>query len=277
MPEKIEIINLRGEKENFSSRKIYESAKRAGADPALAKKIADRLKREVYSGIKTSDIFKRVKELLKKEDFKTALRFSLKEGMRKLGPTGFPFEKYIGSIFSSLGFEVKLNLQIPGRCCVYEIDFLARKNKLLYIGECKYRNKGGEKVDSGIALENYARFLDLKEGTYFKNKKELKSIIVTNTKFTTKTINYSKCVGIELLGWKYPPKKSLENIVEEGKLYPITILPSLRKELIEVFSLKNKMLARDVLEIDHIKIFKKSKNLQGQFQKLKEEARILLT
>jgi len=270
------VINSRGEKENFSARKLYESAKRAGASPALARKISDTLKKEAYSGIRTSDIFKRVKQLLKKEDFKTALKFNLKEGMRKLGPTGFPFEKYIGSVLSSLGFEVKLNLYLPGKCCSYEIDFLARKGKLLYIGECKYRHLKGEKVDSGVALENYARFLDLKGGNQFKNETDLRTIIVTNAKFTTKAKKYSKCVGTELWGWRYPPKKGLEKIIEERKLYPITILPSLTKELVEVFSLKKKMLAQDVLDVDHIKIFTKSKTLEKQLQKLKKEAEILL-
>lgn len=271
------VINLRGEKENFSANKVYESAKRAGANPELAQQISDKIKKEVYPGIKTSEIFKRVKQLLKKEDFKTALKFSLKEGMRKLGPTGFSFEKYIGSIFSSLGFEVKLNLQISGKCCSYEIDFLAQKDNVLYVGECKYRHIKGEKVDSGVALENYARFLDIKEGSYLKdNKAKLKTIIVTNAKFTAKAKKYSKCVGTELWGWRYPPRRGLEKIVEERKLYPITILPSLTKELIEAFSLKKKMLARDVLDVNHIKVFTQSKTLESQLQKLKKEARILL-
>ena len=59
--------------------------------------------------------------------------------------------------------------------------------------ECKYRNLRKGKVHSRDALANYARFLDIQKGSFFKNKK-MKSILVTNTKFTTKVIKYSKCV-----------------------------------------------------------------------------------
>jgi len=204
------------------------------------------------------------------------LRFNLKEGIRKLGPTGFPFEKYIGSIFSEMGYKVKLNLILRGKCCAYEIDFLAEKDDLIYVGECKYRHIAGEKIGSEIALENYARFLDLKNGNYFKKNKRIKSIIVTNTKFTSKAKKYSSCVGVDLLGWRYPSGGGLEKIIEERKLYPITILPSFKKELVDIFSSKRKMLARDALNIERMIPFIKSNLLRKQLQKIKKEAEVLL-
>lgn len=272
------VVNLEGEKEKFSFNKVRNSARRAGASNKLAKEIAEIIEEEVFPGIETAKIYRRVKELLAQEEFKPALKFSLKKAMRELGPTGFPFEKYISKVFSRNGFKVKLNQQIPSFCCGhYEIDFLAENKDVLYIGECKFRNVSGGKVHSSDALMNYARFLDIKRGKFFNNKRnKLKSILVTNTKFTKKSIRYSKCVGVELLGWKYPRGKGLESLIEKNGLYPITILPSFKKNMRDVFSKKKIMFAEDILRIDIDKFFKNTNIKKKYLEHLKREAKILL-
>lgn len=274
------IINSRGEKETFSFNKVYNSARRVGASSFLAEEIAKVIKKEAYPGIKTLDIFKKVKRLLAKKNHKSALRFSLKEGMQKLGPTGFPFEKYIGEIFKRLGFKVRINLYLPGACIrSYEIDFLARKDNLIYVGECKYRNLPRERVHSRDALANYARFLDILNGPYFKSKKyrnlKIKTMMVTNTKFTGRTIDYSRCMRIEFLGWKCPKNRGLERLIEKEGLYPVTILPSLKKPLKDILVSKRIMLVQDVLKIDPQKFSKKFKIPVKHLYPLIKEARIL--
>ena len=275
---KIYIINARNEKTLFSAKKVYRSAKRAGASNALAKRISRTISDEVYPGMKTMDIFKRVKQLLAKEEPKTALRFPLKEAMRRLGPTGFPFEKFIGEIYSRLGYEVLLNQEIPGHCCrFYEIDFIAKKGNVIYVGECKYRRQAGGKVHSDTALSNHARFLDIIKGKFAAGKKvKFKSLLVTNTKFTNKSVDYSECVGVELLGWNYPKDQGLENLIESQKLYPVTILPSLKRAWSDALSQKGMMLAEDILKVNAKKFSKKTIIPLGGLEKLKKEANILL-
>ena len=212
------VINSNKERELFSFQKVYRSAKRVGASGKLALEIAKTIKREVYPGIRTSEIFKRVKNLLQQESPKAALKFNLKEGTKKLGPTGFPFEKYIGEVLKKIGFKVKINQYLPGHCISnYEIDFIAQKENLIYIGECKYRNISGDRVHSRDALANYARFLDILNGPYFKLKKyknlKIKTMMVTNTKFTKRAENYSYCMKAELLGWRCPKNKGLEYFI----------------------------------------------------------------
>lgn len=258
------VINSKGEKELFSFKKIYNSAIRVGASPSLAEEIAETIKKETFPGIKTSFIYKTVKKLLSKKVPKSALIFSLKSGMRKLGPTGFPFEKYVGQIFKRLGYKVKINQHLPGRCIrSYEIDFVAEKDKLVYIGECKYRNLSGERVHSKDALANFARYIDILNGPCFEPKKyknfKIKTIMVTNTKFTNRSIDYSRCMGVKLLGWKYPKNKGLEYLIEKRKLYPITILPSLKRFLIDIFVSERMILVEDILKINPQKFAKKFK------------------
>jgi hypothetical protein len=275
------VINVNKEKEPFSFRKIYKSAKKSGASKKTAQKIASIIEREAFPGIRTIEIFKRVRELLSEESSKTAvLKFSLKEAIRKLGPSGFPFEQYIGEIFEKLGFKVKTNQIVSGFCCSYEIDFWAEKKNLIYIGECKYRNLSEGKVHSDVALSAFARFLDIQKGGFFNKNGfrnfNIKSLIVTNNKFTEKAIKYSKCAGIELLGWQYPKKAGLEKIIDEQKLYPITILPSFKKELLEFLIQKRMMLVQDIFRNDFKKNIQKNKIIMKSFEQLKREAETLL-
>jgi len=275
------VINSKGEKELFSLQKVYRSAKRVGASKELSKKIAKVVEKESYPGIKTSEIFRKVKKLLHQKTPKAALRFNLKEGMRKLGPTGFPFEKFIGEIFKKLGFKVRINQHLPGFCLRdYEIDFLAEKGNLLYVGECKYRNFPGERVHSKDALANYARFLDILHGSFFKRKKyrnfRIKTMLVTNTKFTSRARNYSNCMGVEVLGWKLPKNRGLEYLIEKEKLYPVTVLPSLNKYLRDIFVLEKIMLVEDVLKVDPQKFSKKFKISVKYLCPLIKEAKTLL-
>ena len=275
------VINSRGEEELFSLKKVYQSAKRAGASESLARRIVENIQQTVYPGIKTSEIFNKIKNLIHKEDFRTAIRFSLKKAIQKLGPTGFPFEKYVGAIFQSFGFKVKLNQYISGLCLKYEIDFLAQKKDLLYIGECKYRNLLQEKaIRSNVVLANFARFLDLKDGNFFKQKKfrnfKIKPILVTDAKFTLDAIKFSKCRDIEFLGWRYPKNKGLEYFIESQNLYPITILPSLNNYLAEIFVSKKIMLVKDLFKPDIFRLSEENKIPLNYLEALAKEGKILL-
>jgi len=268
------VINAKGEKESFSRKKVYRSAKKAGASNSIAKEITESIERSSYPGIKTSEIFKKVRDELIKKELRSGLRFSLKEAMRKLGPTGFQFEKYIAEIFSEGGFKVKTNQNVSGFCGLsYEIDFTAEKEDVLFFGECKYRNSAGGKVHLDEALSNYARFLDISK----KNSvKKVENILVTNTKFTSNVIRYSKCVGMKLLGWGYPKKEGLEYLIESQKLYPITILPSLKSNTASILVQRKKMLAKDILNLDVKRFSRKAHISSNKLKALVKEARILL-
>ncbi|MFH1657139.1 MAG: restriction endonuclease [bacterium] len=275
------VINAQGKRELFSLRKVYRSARYAGALPKDAKAIAEVIGEEIAPGTTTAEIFRKVRKLLDEKNSGLALRFSLKEAMKKLGPDGFSFEKYVAKIFEALGFQVEINQDLPGSCIIgYEIDFVATKDNLIYIGECKYRNAPGDRIDSKEILANSARFADILNGPYFKKQKnkgtEIKSIMVTNTKFTSRAKEYSRCMGVELLGWRYPENKGLEYLIEQKKLYPITILPSLKGYLRDVFISHNILLAKDVLGINGSE-FSLENNIPSRFiNSLIKEASLLV-
>ena len=269
-----QIIKFNGEKENFSTKKVYYSAIKAGAPAFLAKNISKEIEAEVYDGMKTSEIFKKVKDKLKKENLKLSLRFSLKEGMRKLGPAGFVFEDFTRRVLSRSGMKVKGARILSGRCCSYEVDFLAEAEGITYIGECKYRNSAGDKIDVNVCLKEFAILDDIKNSKVFNDN--LNSLIVTNSKFTDQAIKYSTCKRMRLLGWNYPKDEGLEDIIDNNKLYPVTILPSFRGYQAEILKNQGIMLVEDILSLDIDKFSKRVNIPRKQLESLKREAIALL-
>jgi len=271
----IEVIKFNKEREPFSNSKVYNSALRAGASFSLAKQISLEIENEIYDGIQTAEIFKKVKDKLREKDIQLSMRFSLKEGIRRLGPEGFLFEDFTKKILSNYCLTIKEGNIVSGKCGRYEIDFLGENNENFLIGECKYRNSHNSRIDINVSLKSFAILEDIEKGNTFLNKK-LRSFIVTNTKFTKDAIKYSNCKGIKLLGWKYPLKRGLERLIEEKKLYPITILPALTKYIFAIFQKEGILLAREVLDVDIDKLSKSASISKASLEKIRNQADILI-
>jgi len=274
------IINSRGEQEPFSLQKVERSAKRVGADLKLAKQIAKKVEQKIYNGIPTFEIFKIVKDLLNQAHPIFGLKFNLKQAMKDLGPEGFGFEKYAAALLKEVGYTIKLNQFISGRCLgQYEVDFIAENSGALKIGECKYHNQNGVAVDQEVALANYARFLDISQGKLAlvkrKQGKKISSLLVTNTRFSIRAIQYSECSGVELWGWKYPTSNGLEVFIDQKKLYPITILPSFQRQWAGVFNQRNIILAADVLKLSLERLSQEANIKKEELNKMASEAEIL--
>lgn len=280
MAQKIYITNASGEKELFSKNKIFQGARRAGASKILAHKISETIQKDLYDGISTNEIFNYIRKLLHNESPGVAMKFSLKKAIYKLGPSGFSFEKYMGEIFNRWGYQVLLNQTLSGKCVNYEIDFLAEKQNEILVGECKFHNIPGSRVDLKIVLATYARFLDLKNGSFLRNKTQKKllpkNFLITNNKFTDKAIQYAKCSDIELLGWRYPYSKGLEYYIENENLYPITILDSVSPQLLEQFANHQLILIDNLFNISAEELAKKIGVSVQQIVKLKQQAELLL-
>ena len=262
------VLNLQGQLEMFSKNKVFLSAKRAGASPELARQIAKDIESHVQEGTKTSDIYKLVKKGLHRQDKSSGYRFTLKQAIKDLGPSGFPFEKYIADIYRAHGYNVKTNVKIKGEYATHEVDFIARKNNEILVGECKFRKSSSDNIDLKTVLRVYARRIDIIGGIYFKGA-PIKPIIVTNSRFSTQVVKYANGHDIKLLGWRYPKDGGLEQMIEAEKLYPITILPSFRKGLMNDFYREGIMLAKDVLK--DIKVVDKN-----TLEKLRKEAQLII-
>jgi hypothetical protein len=161
---------------------------------------------------------------------KTAVSYSLKRSLMSLGPTGFPFEQFIGEIFKAKGYKTLTDQMVQGHCVNHEIDVIAYNEDRLLMAEVKFHNELGLKSDLRVALYVKARFDDLK-GVNFeyggKNMHMTDGLLITNTKFTERAIQYGSCAGVNLIGWNYPTKGNLHDLIQETGLHPVTCLTSL--------------------------------------------------
>lgn len=279
----INVINALNEKEPLSEIKVLNSAKRSGANSVLAKEIVKIVLEKAYDGMTTREIYTIIrKELLKKQP-QSGMRYSLKEAIRKLGPTGFWFEKYASKIFEVYGYKTKIDQMVKGKCTDYEVDILMHKESVkdFVFGECKYHNEPGTRVNISVILENYASFIDLNQGKIandFRNKGcKTRKIVITNTKFTSKAIDYANCYGLDLIGWKYPKDKSLAFYIESQQLYPVTILPSCDPMSLKIIYDRNILFAKDFLKPNIEKLFKEENGFEKKLKQLIKEARILFS
>ena len=247
----MDIIKASGEKEKFNKEKLYQSIKRARVKPKLAEKICQSVGKSIRPGMSSERILDQTTSCLQKENPILAARYNLKRAIMELGPTGFPFEKYIAEILKEYGYSTKVGRQVWGYCVNHEIDVVAQKEKKHFMIECKYHNSRGTRSDVKIVLYIYARFLDVKKAwEKIPGHKHFfhQAWLVTNTKCTSQAIRYARCVGLKIVSWRYPKNESLEYLIEGRGLYPITVLPSLNRYAKEILAEKRLILAKDLLK-----------------------------
>jgi hypothetical protein len=150
-----------------------------------------------------------------------------------------PFEGYIAEIYKAKGFEVATDQIIQGKCVSHEVDVVAWNENKLIMAEAKFHNELGIKSDLKVALYVKARYDDIHgiEYNYGKRRKLDEGLLITNTNFTVKAVEYSECAGVKLIGWNYPSQGNLHDMIEDMGLHPVTCLTTLtnseKKDLME--------------------------------------------
>lgn len=223
------ITKADGTVEYFKIEKLRRSLRRAGATPSEVNVIVAKIENEVYDGITTQEIYRTAFALLNKNELPVAARYSLRRALFGIGPTGFPFEKLLGRLFTAEGYKVRTGITISGNCAEHEIDFAAFNETHSFVGEAKFHARAGIKTDLQVAMYSYARLLDLKNNKICQESIcDIKEFwLVTNTKFTSAVRRYAECVGIRLLSWDYPKNDNLYDRLQRYHLYPITVLQHL--------------------------------------------------
>ena len=223
------ITKASGKMEPFDYRKLEKSLKKSGASLPLAQKISTKVEQEIHEGASTGLIYQRAHRLLSETERHSAARYSLRRALLGMGPTGFPFEKFVAQIFKAKGFNVLNDQMVKGNCSEHEIDVVAWNEKKLLMAELKFHNQIGEKSDLKVALYVKARFDDL-SAQYFDygRRRQLdEGWLITNTKFSSNAIRYGLCAKVAMIGWSYPAKGNLQDLIEDAHLHPITCLTSL--------------------------------------------------
>lgn len=251
MERAIKVKKYSGDLVDFDEQKLVTSLKNAEADHHLAMKIVDKIKKELYDGVTTKVIYNKAFKMLKGEKRPSASRYKLKRAIMELGPSGYPFESFIGHIFRYDGYSTDVGIVMQGNCVSHEVDVLACKENKCYIIECKYHNKQGKPNDVKIPLYIHSRYNDVKRQLEQDTSNEFTNYqgwIFTNTRFTLDAMAYAKCAGLNLVSWDYPENNSLKHRINKSKLFPITSLTSLNKREKQAFLAQGIVLCKEIYE-----------------------------
>ena len=219
-----------GEEEPFATEKLERSLLNAGAKADIIQKIVGVIERWIQPGVTTKKIYTRAFSLLRQDKTTSSLRYRLKQAILELGPTGYPFEILIGKLFQQTGFGAEVGVVVEGKCITHEMDVIATKSSIQHLAECKYHKDQGKQVSIQVPLYVRSRVDDIISKRQKMREYQDFSFtgwVITNTRFSSDSIQYSKCSGLKLLGWNYPPGEGLKEKIEKYKLYPITLLRNL--------------------------------------------------
>ena len=228
--DKIYIIKASGEKALFEIEKVINSLERAGADKLLIKEIVQDINKEVHDGMTTKKIYQMAFNLLKRKSRASASKYKLKKALMELGPSGYPFEKFVGKVFDHEGFDTRVGVIVQGNCVQHEVDVIAQKDHKHYMIECKYHSDQGRFCNVKIPLYIQSRFLDVQkqwEKQQGHKTKFHQGGVCTNTRFTSDAIQYGTCAGLMLTSWDYPKGHGLKERIDRLGLHPLTSLTTL--------------------------------------------------
>lgn len=257
--ETIEIIKSSGEKAKFSADKLRSSLKKSGANQDLVEQIIRAVSDELYQGITTKEIYNRAFNLLKKKESYLASRYKLKKAIYELGPTGYPFERFVAAILNYSGYKAEVGKVIDGSCVTHEIDVVAQKNKVTTLIECKFHSDQGINCNVKIPLYIHSRYRDIKAN--WSNIKGLNPTlsqgwVVTNTRFTEDALQYGKCADLYLLSWDHPKNEGLKDKIDQLGLYPITVSTLLTKREKQFLLSRDVVICRELINdafyLDHL-------------------------
>ena len=244
----IRITKASGARAYYAPRKLRRSLRRAGAPADLIRDIEAEIEREVYPGMSTSDIYARAFQLLHGHSSHLAARYKLKKAIMELGPSGYPFEHFVGALISHTGFRTQVGVFLEGRCVSHEVDVKAVRHQEKILVECKYHNQSGFICDVKISLYVHARFRDIEAGMEGRGEDpRFEGWIVTNTRFSDDALRYGTCAGMRLVSWDYPAKGSLKDMIDREKLYPLTCLTTLSGREKELLLKQGLVLCRELL------------------------------
>ncbi len=248
------ITKADGTTEYFKVEKLRRSLRRAGAGPEEINEIITEVDKTLYDGMQTQEIYRHAFSLLRSSRSPAATRYSLRRALFNLGPTGFPFEKFLARLFRTIGYSTRTGITLQGKCAPHEIDLAAYSQDHSFVAEAKFHARPGIKSDLQVAMYSYARLLDLKDQRICaEDNCGIKEFwLITNTKFTTTAQEYGTCAGINMLSWDYPKRNNLHDRIQRAGIYPITVLQNLTAAQAETLIARDIILCRDIIEHESV-------------------------
>lgn len=215
----------------FDREKVVRTCLRMGVSRKIADEVVGRVEKMLYNGIPTSKILHITFRLLR--NYKPAIRhlLDLRRGL-SLMDSKPEFEVFVQILLAHNGFEVSPNRLVEGKCVEHEVDAIARKGRVTYFVEAKHHVN--YHTPTGLDESRIARAIleDISEGFQYGScdLKIDRAMIVTNTRYSEHASRYGKCRNILQIGWSSPSNLSLQSLIEEENLYPLSCLRGLKRK-----------------------------------------------
>lgn len=256
------IVKASGVSEEFSENKIRHSLELSKVPDHLIPEVIRYVNSHFNQNNSTSDLHNLIRRfIIQKGLYQQSFDYDLRRAVMRLGPSGYPFEKYVAQLLSAQGYDTQVGQIIQGKCISHEIDIVAHQAGKHFLIECKYHNQPGTKTDVQVALYTYARFLDISSDLSkdpLHQTEQYQSWLITNTKVSKDAIEYSNCQKMNLISWSYPAKGNLKDWILESKHFPVTsitllndrqIPALLNQDLVSCINLRDALKTRDLSEI----------------------------
>ncbi|MBC7982187.1 ATPase, partial [Candidatus Parcubacteria bacterium] len=257
----MQIRKANGTIEEFDEKKLIKAISQTGAKIDVAYEICQYVKDKCHQSykdepIRTDYIYRLAFKHLKNVSKASALKFSLKRSMLEIGPSGFPFEKFLAEIWKREGYSAITGQMVYGGCVSHEVDVIAWKEDELVMVEAKFHSDAGSRTDLKNALYVKARYDDIDQNEFAIGsfdakatqglpekmaKKLTEGWLITNTYFSDTAITYANCNNLKLMSFDYPDGGALQDKIIEYSLYPITCLTTINHEE------KNKLIQKDII------------------------------
>jgi hypothetical protein len=163
-----------------------------------------------------------VARALRREPAPCAARWNLRRALAELGPSGFPFERFVAELFAASGWHTRVGVHLDGRFISHEVDVLAERARERALCECKLVTRSDGKLDAKTALYVYGRAVDLDA-----LRGRTRFWLITNGRFTVDALRFGTGMHLMLLGWDVPERGSLRERVESAGLMPLSALSTL--------------------------------------------------
>lgn len=222
-----------GQKALFNVQKLINSLDRSGAGEEDIEQVIHEVGLNLVDGMSTRRVYQMAYSILRKKSQRAAGKYRLKKAIFELGPTGYPFERFVGELLKNQGYKVEVGKIVKGHCVQHEVDVVAEKDDRKYMIECKFHSHPSRKSDVKVSLYIHSRFLDIEKEWKKQTAEHLRfhqGWIVTNTRFTEDAMQFGKCAGLKLISWDYPYSGSLKERIDLSGLHPITALQSITKK-----------------------------------------------
>ncbi len=260
-----------GERVPFDEEKLKKALYRSGATGHEAEEALQNVRKIIQDGISTRKIYQYAYQALRKKSKHAAGRYRLKRAMMELGPTGYPFEKFVAKLLEAQGYRCLINQIQQGKCVNHELDVVASKENLQIMIECKYHSDAERKSDVKVPLYIHSRFMDVKAAWEKEHAgKNYKGMVITNTRFSEDATNYARCSGLLIVSWDYPQGNSLKDQIDRTGVHPITTLGLLKKSEKQQLINEGVVLCRELP--DHIQLLEKMRIDRIRIRNILKEA-----